>query len=353
MAVRAYGDSITVGVGASPSTNSFIKLLEADVGAIDNRAVSSSQAGNQAALAYTAPAPVGGDIFHVMLGSNDFRKYKSDATKRGYFEKALLALTAWLSTPLKKRVGSGLTLTGTWTSNAAGWNRSTVAGAKATATVNGSTVYVGYHIQDVAGTLTSLAKVRVDGVEVAQYSSNGVGCATFLGADYYPNCIRITGLDPAITHTVEVEQCSNGQYVYVDWIAGNSQAERPTIYLSNLPKMADTQYTADGTSDALLQSYNSYIAGLVSALVCDGTNAVLVDSYTALDPVTGLADGVHPNNTGHLQLKNARTASITPPAPPPPTGIPTDGCVSVPLKNGGSITMTLVAGKITCFSLSQ
>lgn len=348
MTHHSWGDSLTVGVNASPiGTNSYIHLLEAALPAtITNHAVSASQAGNQGTV-IESYATSGTDTHLLMLGTNDFRMYKADTTKRSFFERAWMQVVTNLALPSKAVRGSGLTFTGTWTNGGSGWNRTTQLGAKVTATVSGSTIYVGSTIQN-SGTPNGTANIKVDGTVVGTINSNGVGCMTFLGIDYFPTAYRISGLS-AGTHTVEIECTSSGQYLYLDWIAGSAQAAIPKLYVATLPKMSASRYTTDGTSDTLLQSYNSFITGAVADLKADGLDITLVDGYGAIDPATGLdPDGIHFNNAGHAQMKEAWMTAINgvPVDPPSEPVVTTFGMAA-----GQTLTVTTLDDIVTNISI--
>lgn len=343
MTYHAWGDSLTVGVNASPiGTNSYIHLLETYLGtSITNHAVSASQAGNQGTV-IEGFATSGTDTHLIMVGSNDFRKYIADTTKRSFFERAWMQVVTNLALPSKAVRGSGLTFTGTWTNGGSGWNRTTASGAKVSATVSGSTIFIGSTIQN-SGTPNGTANIKVDGTVVGTISSNGVGCMTFLGVDYFPTGYRISGLGSG-PHVVEIECTSSGQYLYVDWIAGIDQPSRPKLFVATLPQMSSARYTTDGTSDALLQSYNTFISGSVTALQTDGLDITLVDGYNAVDPATGLdPDGIHFNNTGHAQMKQAWVDAIEGGSTPPVEPVIT--CFD--MVGGQVLTVTTLEGVVT------
>ncbi len=303
----AYGDSITLGSGASPASNAWMALLTPI-----NKGTSNFQAADVAKIiggngGGVEVNPVAGSEYSVMIGTNDHRQYKTDATKQDYFKKYLTSALVSLSTINKVRARDiSVAYTGSWTntSDTPNGKFATAVGAKATATVYGTSIYVGFIIHS-SGSATGIADVKIDGVTVGTISCKGFtpSMVTVTGLGYSTGCARFSGLS-AGAHTVEVV-VTNAGWLMLEYITGNYQPSFPKVVVSNIIKMTASGYTTYGTSQANVDTFNTIIAGVVADLQADGLNIVTVDNYTSVDPSTDIsADGVHPNNAGHLKIKN-------------------------------------------------
>lgn len=91
--MKVFGDSITVGTGASPSTKSWIGLFTPQ-----NAAVSGNGAGDMAKVIQTSHVADPSQKYAIMIGTNDARHYKSDTQKQGYFKNFLRSAIVWLTT---------------------------------------------------------------------------------------------------------------------------------------------------------------------------------------------------------------------------------------------------------------
>lgn len=301
---QAFGDSITANHGASPAAASYVNLF-----ALSNQGVSNTQAGDMSnrirALVTSFDAS---KKYTLMIGTNDHRVYKADATKQEFFKRFLRNSVAWLSLENKKmpRVSGDITFTGTW-SNASGnaINKYTQQqNATATTTVTGTSVYIGYIIQNFTGS-DSVAEIRIDGNLVGTIGSYGV-INTSGGSTYADAAVRFDGLS-AGSHTVEITVTSSGKNFYLNYIAGNNNSggQYPKIALSNVIRMTAGGYSTHGSSDAIVDQYNVIVDDLVAEFVADGFDVTLVDNHTAVNPATDItSDGVHPNNSGHLKIHN-------------------------------------------------
>lgn len=303
MTIYSLGDSITVGVNASPNSLGYAHQLFD----YTQKAVSGDQIAEQSKAAQSIN-PVANDRFTLMVGTNDIRTYKDDATKKGYFEAFYRQALVWLLTPGKvKARDAGMAYTGSWSNTAANTfgKVSTALNATAQATVSGEAVYVGFILQAHSATVGSLFKVEVDGVDKGTYSCNGAGMNTVNGSTYAGAALRIAGLSPG-GHTVKVTVLSTGKNVYLDYIAGSAQAYQPQITVGNIIPMSTAAYTGYGISDATTLAYNALIGDLVIYLETDGFVLGFVDAYFQINTATDLAvDGVHPNNQGHGKLYDA------------------------------------------------
>jgi lysophospholipase L1-like esterase len=305
----AFGDSITVGHGASNYlTTAYIPLLIQDTGwSISNHAVSGSQVPDQAAAVY-ADTVTNNSVATYMLGTNDQDVYGIDANKLSIFKSGHEAEIAWLAIPNTDKVlgtSSSVAYTGTWTNtNAYHIGKNTaISGATATFSVTGENVLVEMIQGDqyVQGAYT----ISIDGVSQGNFTSiPAASMTTQNGAVYGPELLVFKGLTNS-AHTIVITATdTNG--VYFDWAAGISSTTTytPTVYVANIPY--GNNYGYWGGSSANVDSYNAAIASNVSELAGMGLNVKLVDDNSVVDPTTDLSsDGLHPNDAGHRAIANA------------------------------------------------
>lgn len=306
----AFGDSITANAGASSSQKSYIGLLNADLGVIiDNGAVSTSMAMDQADAVYSRQ-PAQGDRCIVALGTNDQAKYDVDPAKRGYFIDALRAFGVWLGTEVKiANPASGVIFSGSWTNTGLAWGTYGAVGAGATArfNVDGDSVSIG-SIRQYSN--PSQFIVRIDGVDKGLFSIGG-DVRSILGKPFGPMCLAFSGLG-AGSHVVELTaiSASPSNPVYFHWFSENQPKAK--VVLGNVPHALAYTY---GGSAQNVDAYNIAIASLVSELQGYGIDASLVDECAALSPID-MADNVHPNDYGHMKLRNEYFKALTGSTPP-------------------------------------
>jgi lysophospholipase L1-like esterase len=293
--ISAYGDSITAGVGASPVSKSWIGLFTPA-----NLAVSGSQAA-EVSKAVQSSGPDPDATYTIMIGTNDHRHYKTDTAKQEYFRKFFRQSLAWLALPDKcKGRDTCMTYTGSWGNTVANsfGKVSNQSGAAAEATVSGTAVYVCYILQNHSLALSS-ASVEIDSVSAGTIGSGAVSppMNTVKGSTYASACQRYAGLS-AGAHDVKITVTSSGKNLYLDYIAGSSQASAPKILVSNIIQMSSAGYSTYGTSLANVNAYNAIIEDVMSEF----PGVILIDNFTSIDPVADLADGIHPNNAGHAKI---------------------------------------------------
>lgn len=295
--MKIFGDSISTNStasGASTAQKSMSGLAMPEL-----FAVSGAQAADQAnTIQVLTPDD---ETVRMMIGTNDVRIYKGDATKKGFYKAFLLACLMWLLTPVKQlaRTAPGLTYTGTWGNTVANTfgKYSDQVGAKVSGTFSGDVLYLFYIIQNIGS--AKKADVKVDGVKVGELDSNGA-MNTQNGASYANACKRFAGFGPG-SHTFEIIVTSGGARFYFNAAADGVQSGTAKILLSNIARFSAAYNSANGLSDAITDDYNTMISDVISDAVADGFDVVLVDNHADIDPATHLkSDGVHWNDDGHL-----------------------------------------------------
>lgn len=322
MAIVLFGDSNTSGHGVS-SSSAYPALLS---DALSEPKTVIGNSGHMAADQSWRLYPVlasDENIYTIMLGTNDAQHYGTNATKRQAFINFMRAIMVWCTSPSKVIARSGPTLSGAWSNtpvNSIGL-MTTTANSTLTATVTGSTVYVGYILQNLAAS-EGIFEVRVDGVLKATVSTNGTAIGnTLIGQPYAPACLRISGLSDE-PHVLQIKSLDS-RAVFIEWVAGSTQPSAPKVYVGNVIKRSSAAY-GNGNSDANVQAYNTAIVALIAELASDGKDIRAVDTYSVIVPATHLqADGIHLNSsTGHPAIKDAFLSVIDVGEPPEHTFSP-------------------------------
>jgi lysophospholipase L1-like esterase len=315
-AATAFGDSITVGQGASDADHSYIGLLAAAKNwVITSAAVSGSMAADQADAIHAAAVAVD-SISTYMIGTNDEKLYNTPALLAD-FQSILLAELAWLAIPDSAKIlgtdTGRVTYGGTWTDIPV-WGLgkyASVAGDSATFEFYGSNLIISClaYASDRTDTNLGTFTVTIDGVLRGTYSSAFQGVIdTIVGArDYAPFAIVVPDLAEA-QHTVVLE-LTNSEHVYFNWAAPTRGAQAdsgPYVYVSNVIRQSAAGYIAHDGSEADVTKFNTVIRAAASLLASLGLNVALVDSVNRLDPTAHLdADGIHPNDAGHAAIAEA------------------------------------------------
>lgn len=287
--MQTFGDSITVGTGASSTIKSYVGLMTPV-----NQGVSGEQAGDLSNLIQTNASA---DRYTVMIGTNDVRIYK-DTLKKEHFRRFFRECLSWLSNPIKV-LAKDMVMTGAWANTTVNsFGRYTLqTGASIKTTVTGSKIFIGTIIQNSASAVSS-ANVLIDGVLAGTLSCDGYTTImnTQNGASYAAACEVFYAAAGA--HLVEIVNTSlTGKYLYINYIA--TEQVSPPVYVSNIIKLSSTVYASLGITSAATDSYNAIIAAVLQDFP-----AKLINNYSVIDPTIHLADGVHPNNAGHQIIYN-------------------------------------------------
>lgn len=312
---QSFGDSVTYYIAATDQAHGYVSLLSVAEGhspPIINNGQSGAMVPDMANYVYNASL-LPSDRPTIMLGINDERIYcpspctSIDPTKLGYYRVGLEAEVAYLSLGSKQIAqGSGVE-TGSWSNTSLSGNiigrSSNTNGSTDTFTVSGTVVYIGM-IQ--ADSTPGTFNILIDGSQVDSGTTLTVGLGptsiiTQPPVTYGPMLKRYAGLSSG-AHTVQIVVTSTtggSNYVYVDWVSGNSQANYPHVYVGNVLRAV---VYSQGGSDSNVAAYNGAVSSLASELTSDGLNVTLVDVSSA--DYTGCMDGgYHPINCGHAILE--------------------------------------------------
>jgi hypothetical protein len=297
-------------------------LLHANLLTVDEGAVltNNSFPGDQVCdmsirvFAGDSPGPTKNPIYTTLVGTND-----ADAKGVGSYESVyntcLKASLAWLSIPSTyKTFAQNCSVTGTWSNDGSyisGVARSSTTAASTMTcpiTTYGGPIYLFYKMFD---TPIFNFSYTVDGGSPNTVSSqSSPPIATQSGNIIRQAYVRIGSL-AAGSHTIVITLPSSNPGISTAGIATpapNTYWGSPTVFaggvlrqLNDVKSAATAEYDADTQAD-------------VAALVADGLRDFFVpvrnyvcDTLTCMYNGDGL--GLHPNNTGHDQLRQAFAAA--------------------------------------------
>lgn len=296
---RAFGDSFTVGVGASPASNSWFNRSVPS-----NNAASSSQSAD-VSIAVQAFQPKEFDISTLYIGYNDVARYKNDQSKKQFFKDCYRGCLAWLLLVDKKTARgnqAGITFTGSWLDNPTNLmgRYTTQNGASAKATVSGNSVWIGVSKGNNA-VMAQSVNVKIDGVNKGTFSVYEAGVTTFLGSWYGRPALYFSGLGEGPHEVVITHNDSTGKFLHVDYIAGSHQEKKTMVLASNITKFPNAYYSSLGINLNTTIAYNQIINDVISEF--QGFDIRLVDNFSAIDPMLHVSDQWgHPNNLGHALI---------------------------------------------------
>lgn len=317
---NSYGDSITLGYGlgavgiTGPSYLSWPALVAKglNVSLTNNYAVTGAVITTSGTFypAAQGKSPTAA-VANMVLGlSNHLVTDADGSTKQAQLVSGLEAMVVYLALPTSLRqetINSAITYSGTdWTlSSAFGVSNnvrfSSVSGATATATVNGTTAYIGtYGFPGYANN----AAVTIDGASKGTISFD----TSYSGGVVAPQCFRFSGLSSG-NHTVVLTVPAGGKFCNVQWMAGNGgTTQTPLVVVgATIPRSGLT---------AQAVSLNTDVNAMVTNLVADGLNVMYVDTNTPLSltatPPQYFSDGVHPNEGGQQFVASAVLAALKP-----------------------------------------
>ncbi|MGV4796114.1 hypothetical protein [Rhizobium sp. F40D2] len=331
--IVVFGDSNGVGFGVSAGQD-WPSLVAAAFGTTKSIIASSGHmAADQSWLTYGV-TPAASKDYLVSIGTNDAQIYGADAVKMAAYVNFLRDIVLWCAAPSKVIArGGGVAYSGSWTDTSVNTiGKNTVAsGATATVTVSGTAVYISYILQNHAPS-EGVFEVRIDGVLYETITTNGTVVGnTQIGRSYAPAAIRIGGLS-AGAHIVEIKSISAKTF-FLEWVAGSDQPSKPRVFVANIAERSATGYGTSTNNDANVSAYGAAAFAMIDDLIADGLAVSKIDINSVFDPAIHLqADGIHYNPTGHIAVKDAIMAKIS------PTSI-----VSYPYR-GGIVELEILAG---------
>jgi hypothetical protein len=330
-----YGDSVTVGYNPNPpftdTPNRFSTLLCAQYSMVEsNYGVGGSQIADAGeADQITANTAISNTNVSVWLaGYNDVFYFGNNAAALTDNQAAVESLAAWLALPAAVRVpwnatgnfpnpgniyySPGWVFLPTTLGGVAG---STQAGASASFFFLGDTLLIGTaRASSGAGDATLIIGDLVNN-DFIPTQTNHYSCVrnspdTAQGRNYSAGLIVITNLSTTATHGA-IFSADTAANTFFCWFASYSTNQLPKVVLSGTLQPAGAQYAnpnlpanfQNGSTLAATQysQMTSNVAARLSAvrLNVKWVPAPLLDSSTDY-----YFDGIHPNDSGHLKIKN-------------------------------------------------
>ena len=309
-----FGDSITNGALASPSSSSYVSLLTASSGAVGtNYGANGAMAcdmGQTQVWGNANPSLTSSTMYTMMVGTNEV-VYKGTGTYEPVYQSCHQADLAWLAVPSEYKVfaqNAGCSTSGTWT-NATTYQSnvgksSTTNGSTLTCpiTTTGGPIYVWYNRADGNGGTFTYAVDGGAAVSVNAFTSPAI--ATNNGGTQGLGLLRLTGL-AAGSHSVvfTVTSATSGSNVVHIFSLGTppglGYASQNTVFSAGVPKQS-----ADASAAATAQ-YNALAKADADLLAGDGLPVRFVDVRAYLNLSTDYADTLHPNNLGHEHVRQA------------------------------------------------
>jgi lysophospholipase L1-like esterase len=327
---NAFGDSYTVGTGSSNNTiKGYAYVLASRLGAIINNLGDGGggiiQALKRAWTNSNYITPTKNTLpATVMIGFND-------AIRGGDQPKLLTKMyggyVAWLAnyfldTALPASDAS-ITKTGSWI--AAGTTASyplkavnsfgqtgrhtSVINDQLSFTINGSTLAIGYIVNDATATGVNLSNfdVVVDGQVIANVDCNDKCYASsdpWWPNTYCPFAFVATDLG-AGSHSVQIVNKDNKLMIvdYVGTLMPHSVC--PQVFMAAIPKINDAGYAGrpNNPSDTTMDAASQQMYMAIKQFRGYPITVVNTNEFFTEDGLA--ADNVHPNNLGHAQISTA------------------------------------------------
>jgi hypothetical protein len=327
--LNEYGDSITVGSGATtPTTGGYAYLLGSSFGyANNNQAVSGTQvqdAGQIDKIYATAFTQTSTSLW--LPAFNDMRLHGTSATPLATAKNTILAGAIHAAIPDSYRVAgtaAGCVKTGTWATNTGVYSSlpvvSTTNGDTVScANIRGSTIYV-VSIGATAG--GGAFSVTIDGGAVYGPYSLFTFSASNAGRTYMPFVVRIPNQTSG-PHTVliTVTSATNiANSVNVVEVAGNGGASDyagPSVYLGEVLHMTAAGYALsvpfNNGSDNAADAYTSAIRDVCRQLGKEDHLGVFCVDTGRYNPTLDVsADNIHPSDQGHQHIADTYICRMT------------------------------------------
>ncbi|HSU19329.1 MAG TPA: hypothetical protein VLI45_06235 [Acidobacteriaceae bacterium] len=265
---------------------------------------------------HTAPALGAGQLYTVMVGTNDAGCGIS-AGCMGNWSGSLNAALTWLALPAGDKItGSSLQNPGaSWTPDLDFGISTSSAGATLSfpvpQTVAGRTLYIAYRVFDPGTVNGGTASVEIDGSSVATLktiSDTGHAISTKNGlADTI--VVASIPLGAVGAHTLLLRTGSTGGFFSFQWAGVSSGSYAgvggaPRVMVATLPASTDAGLNIN------ISTYNTALTQMIGALTNEGMYITLVPCASVLNPATDYHDTVHPNDSGHKKLAAAFEAAL-------------------------------------------
>jgi lysophospholipase L1-like esterase len=342
-----YGDSVTEGYNPNPPytnlASRFPALLCTNFAMIEsNNGVGGSQIADpgEADMIEANNAIYGTNVSVWLAGYNDVFYYGTNAAALDDNEAAMESLAAWLAIPTSVRVPCNNTNNDIWNTwhtpgliyYSAGWvffptlggsTASTAVGNYAQFYFTGNTLLIGTaRVASGGGVETVVVGDIVDAygtfipTATNTYSCVRTSADTHTARSYSPGLIMFTNLSNAAIHGA-ILTAQSAANCWLCWYAAYSTNQLPKVVLAGTLKPAGSNYMNPNLpsgfyngSDLAANQYSGMISNVAATLSAAKLNVSYVP-VPVLDSNTDWEfDGIHPNESGHLKLKNAIQAAF-------------------------------------------
>jgi hypothetical protein len=323
----ANGNSITYGLNASPITDSAYAYIIASKLAqtITNIGVSSTGMVSIANRNLINVNPGNHVMETVMGGLNDVR---ANGPARKTLNKVINGYKSIFANQYMKaytNAGTGgvnVTRYGSWTNswNAQAEGGKTTVGAytsttndSITYTFTDSTVIVGLMGGDgsVASLIGTDIDVYIDGVFNSTINTNNQTDGVTEGGGFPTNRCAMAFYFGSLTnaaHKIKLVKKSTGGggYMICDYFGHFRRSDSANLMLwFEAPYLKGIGYAGGLASNSVIDTLNSKIDSLITTSFIKWYPTYVVKTNNCYDTTSGTStDGIHPNNTGHLQIAN-------------------------------------------------
>lgn len=331
ISIASFGDSYTVGTGATNSSYAYINIFANRLDAtVSNQGASGGGVVEMFKRSINVLSANNSIPITALAGFNDAIRGGSDIRELEKIKGGYLAFLAnvFLTTSIPASSES-VTQTGTWvalngstnfplkaeTISGTGLSNSSI-GAKLSYTFSGSSLVVGYVSNDATDTGFQMASfnIVIDGVAMGTYTGNNktLGVVdSFWSNDYAPNAEVFTNLGTG-SHTVEVIN-NDGNALYIDYFGTLlPPSQCANVLIGTIPKIDSAGYAGRpySPSDITTDSCSSYIVEATKIFINGGYPVSLIDVNRYYNSDGIAVDNVHPNDIGHGQLATAFISKI-------------------------------------------
>lgn len=321
-----YGDSITLGMNSSPTSNSYINLLGSLYSkTIVNRAASARGIWEASRQFFANVSTLTTTMPIVMAGFNDVRRGGSSVKTtakiiNGY--KSIIA-NQFLNSFTGANSTTNITKSGTWTQYAGisvgaktdNGSYSNGNGSYIEYTFTDNNVVLGLVAGDGVGQIHADFTVTIDGVSQGSFTENNQTDGISDGVNDNARstmCLLFSGLSDG-THVVRLTNTTTSNLI-VDYFGHLKQPKFCTpILIMQAPKMDATGYATSPNlaNDVIIDQLNSNLVSLVATFPSEYP-IVIAKTNDFYNVTTGLdtSDHIHPNNIGHRQIYTATYTAL-------------------------------------------
>lgn len=310
-----FGDSFSVGGGASVQTNGFSYLLAAKVGGtFTNLAVSGTRTVAAAKASMGSLPVVRKPAVVMMSGFNDILTGGSVASIQSN-TRALIAASL-----LKENVpASSLRRAGVWTALGPDGGRANFIGGTGLYTTDpaaylewdffGETLVVGSYTTE--GTQYRDFSVSIDGGASVPFFASGMTSETYPATGLNALVLQNLGFGK---HTVRLSQgAAPGTYMTVDYVGTLIEpGASGSTFIGQIPSMLNWSYNGITINQGIEDTANAGIASVVAEFAGWPVRLVPVNDFYTPDAAHTAADGEHPLDPGHVQIMNAFWSRMSP-----------------------------------------